>query len=285
MKILVIGSSGMLGHVVSLYLINKGYNVVNISKNKKLNKDTLLIDVFDDDNLNKILDYNFDYIINCAALLVKESEKYKADSVLLNSYFPHRLSKILQDTKTKIIHVSSDGVFSGFNAPYNEKDLTDSTTFYGKTKIVGELIDDKNLTIRTSIVGPDLSNGVGLFNWFVNQNGVVNGYKNTLFNAVTTLEFAKFIELVIKNPIHGVYHLCANKTISKFEFLNMVKDEFNLKHIIIKEEDNKVTDNSLKSNRYDIEYIQKSYEYMLKELKLFMIKNKEMYKNYKFLRS
>ncbi|QSX07147.1 SDR family oxidoreductase [Sedimentibacter sp. zth1] len=285
MKILVIGSSGMLGHMVTLYLINMGYDVINISKSRKVNEKTILVDVLDNKSLNMILNYDFDYIINCAAILVKKSEENKTNAIMLNSYFPHKLAELLKNTKTRIIQVSSDGVFSGLNAPYDEDSLTDSNTFYGKTKILGELIDDKNLTIRTSIVGPDLYDGVGLFNWFVNQNAVVNGYKNTLFNAVTTLEFAKFIEVIIRNPISGVYHLCSNQTMSKADFISMVKEEFNLKNITINKIENNFTDNSLKSNREDIDYIQKSYFCMIKELKQYMINNKEIYRNYKFLRS
>lgn len=284
MKVLVIGSAGMLGHTLTIYLRKRGYTVTDISRTRRIDSKTKLMNVLESQFEDEVLKGQFDVIINCAALLVQASEKDKTQAIRLNAWFPHQLSELLKCTSTKIIHVSSSGVFSGENTPYFEYSICNPVSFYGKTKSLGELNNNKDLTIRVDVVGPDLSkNGVGLFNWFVKQQGEVLGYSQTFFNGVTSLECAKFIEYAITNQVNGIYHLGASETISKSEFLKLVKEVFGLNKIVIKDKDNKKTDHTLLSLRTDIDYEAKTYVYMLQELKEWMEENAHLYTHYKFM--
>lgn len=284
MNLLVIGSGGMLGHMVTLYLRSVGYSVADVSKTRKINDATILMDVMDESSVSRLLSRDFDAVINCAAMLVGSSETNRDAAVRINSWFPHLLETLLYDTKTRIIQVSSDGIFSGNNAPYAEYALCDSSTFYGKTKWLGELQNKKDLTVRGSFVGPDLSkNGTGLFNWFVQQQGHVTGYNSVCFNAVTTLEFAKFVDFALQNDVSGIYHLGACETISKANFLHRISKTFALNNITITDNDTIKTDNTLLNSRNDVVYVRKNYDEMLAEIKSFMLANGFRYKHYSFL--
>lgn len=284
MKILVIGSAGMLGHVITVFLRNSGYSVMDVSRNRKINSETALMNVVDIGALDRLIEKEFDVIINCAALLVQASEQYKADAIRINAWFPHELEEKFKNTKTRIIHVSSSGVFSGENGPYLEESVQAPGSFYGRTKSLGEINNTKDLTVRVDVVGPNLfEDGLGLFNWLVKQSGEVLGYNQTFFNGITTLEFAKFLEYVIHNPISGIYHLGASETISKGNFLNLVKDVFRLNEITIKEKNNSKSDHTLLSSRKDINYQPKNYLCMLEELKEWMFENAYLYQHYDFL--
>ena len=285
MKILVIGSGGMLGHITVKYLRSRGYEVSDISKTKRIDNNTKLINVLDQKFEEELLTSHFDIIINCAALLIQASEVYKTQAIMINTWFPHKLEEVFKDTKTRVIHVSTSGVFSGENGPYLENCMHNSKSFYGKTKSLGEIDNEKDLTIRVDVMGPNLFNdGTGLFNWFVKENGNVVGYNQTFFNGITTLEFAKFIEYTIQNPIGGIYHLGACETISKSKFLTLVKEVFTLNSITIKSENNIKTNHTLLNSRDDVKYQPKTYLYMLEELKEWMLKNASLYQHYEFLR-
>ena len=284
MKILVLGSSGMLGHIVTLYLRQIGHNVTDISRRNKINADTILLDVLTESGLSENMLATFDAIINCTALLVKPSENDKCRAIMLNSWFPHKLEEKTQNTETKVIQVSTDGVFSGCNAPYIESDSTDSLTFYGKTKILGELNNTKDLTIRASFVGPDMNvGGTGLFHWFAMQKGNVNGYDSIMFNAVTSLEYVKFVAFALDENISGIYHLRASETISKSRFLHMAKETFGIEGVSINNTTDIYTDHTLSSIRTDINYNEKSYQEMFDDLKTWMYSNKNLYSHYDFL--
>jgi len=284
MKILIIGSGGMLGHITTLYLREIGHDVTDISKYERVDKDTLMLDVLESDVISKEYLSGFDVIINCAAILVGPSEKDKPGAIKLNAWFPHRLESLLENTKTKIIQVSTDGGFTGKNAPYNESFIPDALTFYGKAKVLGELSNTKDLTVRASFVGPCMfENGTGLFHWFVQQKGTIDGYGSVMFNAVTTLEFARFVDKAIREDISGIYHLGAGETISKAEFLRKVQSHFNIDDIKIKDNHETKTDNTVISIRDDIRYDSKSYDEMLNELKKWMFDHKELYSFYKFM--
>ena len=191
-KILVIGSSGMLGHIVVMYLRERGYIVNDISFHNKMDKDTILLNVTDENTIQVFLkNKKFDYIINCAALLVNDSNLNKVEAIKINALFPHWLERFYSNTDTKIIQVSTAGVFYGDKAPYYEDDRSDAISFYGKTKSLGELCNEKDLTIRSDYFGPDIkSSGKSLFNWALQQKEKVNGYSRVYINGVTSLEFA-----------------------------------------------------------------------------------------------
>src|SRR5690606_13847511 len=154
----VLGAGGMAGHVIATHFTeNPSFQVSTLSARNKFDENTALIDVTDSTKLNSYLDSNeFDVVINCIGMLVKASEERKDVAVLLNAHLPHMLEQKYADTNTKIIHLSTDCVFSGENAPYKEDSWPDGPLFYDKSKALGEIHNEKDLTFRMSIIGPDM---------------------------------------------------------------------------------------------------------------------------------
>ena len=207
-KILILGSSGMAGHVIKNYLekLNR-FEIFDLSRTDDYVKPFFKFDITNFNMLSEIISsYSFDFIINCVGLLNKKSEENPDQAILVNSYLPHFLEKNTHNTKTRIIHISTDCVFSGKNGNYKEDDFRDGIGFYSQSKALGEITNRKDLTIRTSIIGPDLNlNGVGLYNWFIKQNNEIFGFTNVFWSGITTVELAKKIsELILKNNLPKV---------------------------------------------------------------------------------
>lgn len=282
MKLLIIGSGGMLGHVLTFYLTEMGYEVIDVSRKRKCRKETILIDVLDVNSFSDFLKHNsFDMIINCAAILPKNAMKTPSLTVLVNSYFPHFLEEFYRNTDTKIIQVSTGGVFCGDNAPYYENSKHDTSNFYGKTKSLGELVDKNNLTVRSDYIGPDMSKeGNGLFNWIMQTKGNVHGYNKVFFNGVSSLEFAKFIDLAIHKNITGIYHLHSSNTISKAEFLKLVCVRFNRKGVNIIDDDVLTMNTSLVTERRDIIYVPSSLKEQIDTIYDWVNRHNELYPHY-----
>ena len=158
-KIIVLGSNGMAGHIVTLGLrteIQK-YDVIAVARTNSPAKPNILLDMTDFDALaNLIKTSKADIIINCIGLLNKNAEDKIDQAILLNSYFPHFLETITKNTTTKVIHISTDCVFSGNKGGYRENDIKNGIGFYAQSKALGEIVNQKDLTIRTSIIGPGL---------------------------------------------------------------------------------------------------------------------------------
>lgn len=266
-KVLIIGAGGMLGDMVFQYLKEKNYYVVGITKSKR-RAGLVNLDVTDESALLPFLDgYSFDVIINCAALLVGASTEHPADAVKLNAWVPHVLAQKCACTGTYLVQVSTDGIFSGRQGGYCENDISDASTFYGKSKYLGELDSQIGLTVRSGFWGCDINAaGSGLFQWFMNQSGVITGYTRALFNGVSNLEFAKFLDQTIQNRWLGIYHLCAADTLSKYAFLELQKQVF-IKEIEIHKDESTHVDRTLCCTRTDIPYRQKKMEEMMYELK------------------
>lgn len=282
MKYLVLGSNGMAGHMISLYLAEKGHDVTGVARQKKLKIKTLLTDVTNFDLLKKhIIDGNYDYIVNCVGVLNEKAEYDKAYAVLINSYLPHFVSNVTKNMKTKIIHLSTDCVFSGERGYYSELDKPDGSTFYDKSKALGELIDNKNITLRNSIIGPDINvEGVGLFNWFMKQKEPVKGFKNVIWNGITTLELAIRIEEVSSMGYSGIYSITPKKEISKLDLLNLFNKIFRFRSISITPVDIPISNKTLLSVKTDWTYQKKSYDEMLIELNEWIKKHSEIYAHY-----
>ena len=177
-KILVLGSTGNIGHQVYYRLKNRvGAQVYDVSFRRKLTDDTELLDVTNGPALeNFIKGIRPDYIINCMGVL-RQGSKNIENAVFMNAYLPHRLASLANVYNSKLIHISTDCVFSGRKGGYVESDVKDGMGLYAETKSLGEVIDSENLTLRTSTVGPELKeNGEGLFHWFMNQNETAQGY-------------------------------------------------------------------------------------------------------------
>lgn len=234
-KILVIGASGMVGHVVALFFKEKGNEVTTLARSQKVFKDTILLDLKDESAFETFLEQNnFDVIVNCTAILVHQSEESKNNAIFINSYIPHFLEAFYKNSATKIIQLSTDGVFNGDKSPYEENQKPDTSTFYGKTKMLGELNNLKDLTIRATFFGPNFHNGNNsLFHWFMTQKGLVKGFDAVILNGVTSLEAAEFIEYAIENELTGIKHLGTSNAYSKYELLQNIKKIFNKTEIQI----------------------------------------------------
>jgi dTDP-4-dehydrorhamnose reductase len=282
-KVLVLGSTGMIGHQVFNYLKFKSvFELYNISFRKKLQHDSILLDARSEDTFVKCIEsISPNYIINCVGILINASNRDPKNAIFLNSYLPHRLSRLADVLNAKLIHISTDCVFSGEKGTsYIEADEKDGNGVYAKTKGIGEVISDKHLTLRTSAVGPELkSGGEELFHWFMTQSGSISGYTRAIWSGVTTLELAKAILWSIENKITGLYHITNNDSICKYDLLKLFK-KYTGKEINILPIDGKEVDKSFIDTRKLIDYKIPSYEQMVVEMTNLIRSNKVLYSQY-----
>ena len=183
MRFLILGCNGMAGHMISLYLKERGHEVLGFDRRESVLVPCETGDAMDASFMRGLIGHNrFDSIINCIGLLNQFAENNKSGAAYLNGFFPHFLAEVTSGTDTQVIHMSTDCVFSGKRGQYTEEDLRDGETFYDRSKAIGELDDGKNITLRNSIVGPDINpNGIGLLNWFMQQQGTVNGFTGAMW--------------------------------------------------------------------------------------------------------
>jgi dTDP-4-dehydrorhamnose reductase len=271
----------MAGHVIKNTLqSNILFDVIDVARSETMFKPTYLIDVTNFELLKSIIQKETpDFIINCIGLLNNLAELNPDLAVLLNSFLPHYLERITFNTDIRIIHISTDCVFSGSKGMYLENDIRDGQGFYAQSKALGEVINKKDLTIRTSIIGPELkNNGIGLFDWFWKQRGSVNGYSRAIWSGVTTIQLAKsIIELITVSWVSGVLHLTNGIPISKFELLKMLKEEFKRDDISLNMYDGYSVDKSFISTRIDFKQNLPSYYVMIHEMRLWIESNKSFY--------
>ncbi len=273
----------MAGHVITTYLEETGaYEVVNIVRKQKWNQQSSIIDVTDFTTFDTYLNAQYiDIVINCIGVLNQFATTYKDKAILLNSYLPHFLANKYEQTATKIIHLSTDCVFSGKGGSYTETSFRDGDTFYDRTKAIGELWDDRHLTFRTSIIGPDINpQGIGLFNWFMQAEGTIQGYVNAIWTGITTIELAKAIEQAIIADLSGLYHLVPDQTICKHELLLLFKDIFQRTSIDIIPLQNPLIDKSLINTRNDFNHQVPDYKTMLYEMKEWIVAHATFYSHY-----
>lgn len=267
-KILVLGSTGMLGHVLYNYLNSYSkYILFNVSFREKLNSKTKIIDVTNFDKLKEyILEIKPDFIVNCIGVLINGSKQNIKNAIFLNAYLPHLLNQLSYSMNSKLIHISTDCVFSGKTGGYDEYSIKDAIDDYGKTKSLGEFDSESGLCIRTSIIGPEIkSNGEGLLHWLFQQNGKVFGYNNVYWSGVTTLELSKAIRFSIENNVNGIWNLTNCKPVSKYDLLDKIINIFSLNNIELDKNFEKKSNKTLKSSR-DINYKVSSYDSMIKEM-------------------
>jgi len=283
MKILVLGSNGMAGHLISLYFQEQNYEVTGFARQQSpFLAHSIIGDASDMDLLKKyISEGEYDAVINCIGLLNQFAEENKAMAVLLNGYLPHYLVEITKNMKTRIIHMSTDCVFAGNDGPYFEDSLPNGTSFYDRSKAIGEINTSKDLTFRNSIVGPDIkSTGIGLFNWFMKQKGSVGGYTGAIWTGVTTYTLAKAMEQALKENLTGLYNLVNNESISKYHLLQLFNKYFRDSKVDIYPNDQLQLDKSLRRKRNDFSFVVPSYEQQIAEMAEWCNKHKEIYPHY-----
>ena len=257
MKILVVGASGMIGSTVLRVMSeNKDWEVFGTIRSASVKHffpaeiaERLVngVDVEYPDALMKVLDaIRPNVVINCAGLT---KHKPEADDPLIslpiNALMPHRLAGLCKMIGARLVHVSTDCVFSGEKGGYTETDFSDARDAYGKSKAMGEVYYPHTITLRTSTIGHELQSKYGLLDWFLSQEGSCKGYKRAIFSGLPTVVFAQVIrDVVIPNvELSGLYHVAA-KPINKFELLKMISSVYG-KPIEIVADDIMVIDRSL----------------------------------------
>lgn len=282
MKYLILGCNGMAGHMIAKYLIECGHDVTGIARQDSQFCKTMIGDVTDKEFLSKALgEEGYDIVINCVGVLNKAVDAHPAAGIYINSVLPHLIAELLSARRTKLIHISTDCVFSGKKGSYTEEDIPDAESLYGRSKAIGEVIDDKNLTLRTSIIGPELKeNGIGLFHWFMKQETEVSGYSKVIWSGVTTLQLAKVIEQIADDNLTGLYHLVNNENINKYELLGLFNQYCREKKIRILEKSDIINDKSLRNNRKDYIIKVPSYEAMIQEMAQWIKQAGDLYGQY-----
>jgi dTDP-4-dehydrorhamnose reductase len=262
MKILILGAGGMLGHTAyRLFAGDPSYEVVGTLRSRSVEsalsqtqRATLIGDVSLDglDHVAAIMEqFRPDAVLNCIGIIKQlDSAKEAIPSITFNALLPHRLASLSHDYGARLIHISTDCVFAGTKGLYREGDLPDATDLYGRTKLLGEVTGAGAITLRTSIIGPEMNSARGLVSWFLSQTGQVKGFTQAIFSGLTTVELAGVIrEHVLPHPnLDGLYHVSVDP-ISKYDLLRLVADRYR-KQIIITPDDGMTIDRSLDSSRF-----------------------------------
>lgn len=282
MRFFICGCNGMAGHMIGLYLQENGHDVEGFDLHESRYIKSFAGNAFDTDTIARVIkDGHYDSVINCIGILNQFAEQNKALASFLNSYFPHFLAKTTEGMDTQVIHMSTDCVFSGKRGSYTEDDFQDGESFYDRSKALGELNDDKNITLRNSIVGPDINpKGIGLLNWFMQQKGEINGYTKAMWTGQTTLQLAKTMEQAAKEKAYGLFNTVPDHSISKFELCSLFNEYLRGGSITIHPVEGVNADKSLKRTRFEFSYIIPDYRTMVSELAEWIIKHKELYPHY-----
>ena len=241
MKVLIFGGMGMLGHKVWQVFepVFDTWMTVRISVNQCMkfpffNPSKVIenINANTFESVERVVNIvRPQVIINCIGIVkkLKESES-PIPAITINSLLPHWLEELSISYDIRLIHISTDCVFSGKKGNYNEEDLPDAYDLYGRTKLLGEVTGKNSLTIRTSMIGYELQRTVGFLEWFLSQRGKkIKGYKNAIFSGFTTSVLAEILsDIILNHPyLSGLYHV-SSYPISKFELLNLIKKVFQL---------------------------------------------------------
>ncbi len=277
-KIIVLGSLGMAGHIMAEYLDSfSDYEVIGVARDdgKYVTK---VLDVLDFSALENYLnEVKPDVVVNCIGVLVSLSKNDISTAIMINSYLPNYLSELGKKVGYKLIHISTDCVFSGKVGQYTEDAFKDGDDNYARTKALGEVVNGLDLTIRTSIIGPELKkDGSGLLDWFFKQKGEISGYTQAYWSGVTTLELAKATNEMIRQQVTGLFQLCPDQKISKYDLLGLFSKVWR-KGLSISPFENYMVDKSLLCTRTDFEYRELEYEPMLLELKQWMDEHSDYY--------
>ena len=282
MKFFICGCNGMAGHTISLYLREQGYEVFGFDLKESTLIPSIACNAFNTETLRKVIaEGNYDTVINCIGILNQFAEQNHALASYINSYFPHFLADVTKGTNTQIIHMSTDCVFSGTRGDYVETDHRDNETFYGRSKALGELDDDKNVTLRDSIVGPDTNpNGLSLLNLFMAQENEINGFTNKMWTGLTTLELAKAMEVAAKERVHGIFNCVPDHSISKYELISLFNHYLKNDTVKINPVKGTLANFSLKRTRFELSYIVSDYDTQIRELAEWIKLHKDMYPHY-----
>ncbi|WP_027714513.1 SDR family oxidoreductase [Desulfuromonas sp. TF] len=281
MRILILGGDGMLGHQLLKHLSLRHEVKTTLRQdlgayssyclfNKQNSFDA--VDIRSLERLVEVIaDFQPEAIVNAVGIVKQRpNAKESIPSLEINALLPHRLAILCKGIGARLIHLSTDCVFSGKKGNYLESDPSDAEDLYGKTKYLGEVHDNNCLTLRTSIIGRELSRNRSLLEWFLAQKGTVKGFTNAIYTGFTTLEMSRIIEkMLVEFPnASGVYQV-SSEPINKYELLLLFREK--LGHDIeIVPEDSFCCDRSLDSSRFraDFMYNPPDWNAMLEELRI-----------------
>lgn len=258
MKILVLGATGMLGHTL-LEVLAESLEVTGTVRARTseysvhpiLGKHPLIgnVQIENSDTLISVIDsVRPDVVVNCTGIIKQlQAAKDPLISITINALIPHRIAHICSTAGVRMIHISTDCVFSGKKGHYNENDVSDAEDLYGRTKYLGEVTYPHCVTLRTSIIGHELKGGLGLIDWFLAQKEKARGYTRAIYTGFPTVEMAEIIkDYVLPNKeLKGLYHVSSDP-ISKYELLRMVAEHYG-KEIEIEPNDEFFCDRSMDS--------------------------------------
>jgi dTDP-4-dehydrorhamnose reductase len=262
MRILILGGDGMLGHQLLRHFKERHDVRVTLRLGREAYEAYRLfqpgiafygIDARQMDALLQVIeDFHPEAVVNAIGIIKQRLEaKDVIPSLEINSLLPHRLVLACRRIGAKLVHLSTDCVFSGRKGNYCELDCSDADDLYGRTKYLGEVSESHCLTLRTSMIGPELSRKTGLLEWFLAQRGqTVKGFTKAIFSGFPTIELARIVERVLVNvpTVEGVYHVAA-RPISKYDLLTMIRDRLQLP-ITIERDSTFECDRSLDATRF-----------------------------------
>ncbi len=261
-KVLVLGCTGMLGSAVLRFFALRGYHDT-VGSARSAEKAALLpqefrklllcgVNVDNVDDLSQLFaNVRPTIVINCVGIVKQLSDANDPlTAIPVNSLLPHRLARLCATTGARLVHISTDCVFSGTKGNYVENDLADATDLYGRSKLLGETHHPHAITLRTSIIGHELDGSHGLINWFLGQQGQARGFGSAIFSGLPTVELARVMhDFVIPHPgLHGLYHVSA-PAISKHDLLQLVARTYDVDIQIVRDDTLKI-DRSLDSTRF-----------------------------------
>jgi dTDP-4-dehydrorhamnose reductase len=262
LKVLVLGASGMLGNAVLRWFSKSpGYSVqgsVRSSSSMSLLPQALHekvicgVNVDDADALLALFGRTRpDVVINCVGLVKQLAEAGDPLAAIpINSLLPHRLVRLCRIAGARLVHVSTDCVFNGSKGMYREDDIADANDLYGRSKFLGEVNDPQAVTLRTSIIGPELDTAHGLVSWFLSQRGRVKGFNRAVFSGLPTVELARVMRdfVIPRADLHGVYHVSATP-ITKYELLSLIASVYGSSVDLVPDGE-LIIDRSLDSTRF-----------------------------------
>ncbi|MFJ9450891.1 dTDP-4-dehydrorhamnose reductase family protein [Herbaspirillum sp. NPDC101397] len=262
MRILILGASGMLGNaMLKVFAEKTEWEVFGTLRNNNHKLRSLVpatvclldgVQVEQDSSLmSAFIQGRPDVVVNCIGLVKQLADADDPlQAVPINTLLPHRLARLCELSGARLIHMSTDCVFSGMRGNYSESDVPDALDLYGRSKLLGELDYPHTLTLRTSIIGHELNSAHGLVNWFLSQHGQCKGYRRSIFSGLPTVILAQMIRDIVipRGDLNGIYHVAAN-VISKYDLLKLIADVYK-KDIRIEPDDEVAIDRSLNGARF-----------------------------------
>ena len=263
MKVCVLGAGGLLGHML-IRVLSQSNDVYGSTREVRSSSSPLArflsqdkwigeIDALNSDSINRVFGFaDFDVVINCIGLIKQRNSQVSDHEMMaVNAEFPHQLAQVANSHGTRVIHISTDCVFSGSKGNYVESDEPDPADVYGKSKLLGELNDTQNLTLRTSHIGRELTVRKSFIEWLLkHKSGRVDGYSHAIYSGLTTRELSRLIGILLNTNlgVTGMFHI-SSQPISKLEIINKLNKLLNLQ-IAVTPDSSMQINRSLNSERF-----------------------------------